>query len=124
MTRVCVPSAERGGLDDRVGEHFGRVPVYTIYDTEAKAVHVVENTSEHAGGAGLPGEILVGLGIGVLLCSGIGRRAIALLNERGIEVCSGFTGTVGQAISAWEKGDVLTATEADGCQQHAFHDRH
>jgi len=122
MTKVCVPSAGQGGLDDHVGEHFGRVPTYTVVDTEQATVEVVPNTSEHAGGAGLPAEILANLGIDVLLCSGAGRRAIGIFAEKGIEVCVGVTGTVGQAVESWKGGTLSAATDSDACQQHAFHD--
>ena len=124
MTKVCVPTAAHGGLDDLVGEHFGRVPTYTIYDSETGTVEIVDNTSEHAGGSGLPGEILSGLGIDVLLCSGLGRRAIDILTGNGIEVCVGVSGTAGEAIEAWKKGILSKASEGDACEKHAFHDRH
>ncbi|MFC2079623.1 NifB/NifX family molybdenum-iron cluster-binding protein [Candidatus Bipolaricaulota bacterium] len=122
MTRICVPTAGRGGLADSVGEHFGRVPTYTIYDTETRQVNVVDNTSEHAGGTGLPADILSKLGIDVLLCRGAGRKALAILGENGIMVCFGVDGTAGEAIDAWKAGSLVTASEADACQQHAFHD--
>ena len=122
MTKVCIPTASSGGWDDRVGEHFGRVPTYTIVDTETNTVNVVPNTSEHAGGMGLPADILAGLGIDVLLCQGAGRRALMILEEKGIEVCAGISGTVRQAIDAWQGGGLSPATPGDACQQHAFHD--
>jgi len=124
MTRVCVPTAGPGGLDDVVGEHFGRVPTYTIYDSDSGAVEVVDNTSEHAGGRGLPADILSSLGIDVLLCSGLGRRAIGILNANGVEVCIGQSGTARDAIEAWKGGRLSSASDDDACQQHAFHDRH
>jgi len=124
MTRVCVPTAGAGGLDDWVGEHFGRVPTYTIYDTETGEVELVDNTSEHMGGTGLPGEILGELGIDVLLCSGLGRRALSLLSENGIEVCTGISGTAREAIEAWKGGTLSPASDRDACQKHAFHDHH
>jgi len=123
MTKLCVPTAGRGGLDDRVGEHFGRVPTYTLYDTDSGAVEIVDNTSEHAGGTGLPGDLLSDLGIDVLLCSGLGRRAIGILSENGIEVCVGLQGTAREAIEAWKGGALSGASEGDACQQHAFRDR-
>ncbi len=124
MTRVCIPTAGRGGLDDLVGEHFGRVPTYTIYDSESGAVEVVDNTSEHAGGRGLPADILSSLGIDVLLCSGLGRRAIGILNTNGIDVCVGQSGTAREAVEAWKGGRLSGASDEDACQQHAFRDRH
>jgi len=124
MTKVCVPTAGGGGLNALVGEHFGRVPTYTIYDSETGAVEVVDNTSEHAGGTGLPADLLSNLGIDVLLCSGLGRRAIGILSENGIEVCVGLSGTAREAIEAWKGGQLSGASEGDACQRHAFHDRH
>ena len=124
MTKVCVPTNGAGGLDDLVGEHFGRVPTYTIFNPETEEVQIVDNTSEHMGGAGYPAEILAGLGIDVLLCSGLGRRAIQMLTESGIEVCTGNSGTARQAIESWKAGGLPTAAEGDACTKHAFHDHH
>jgi predicted Fe-Mo cluster-binding NifX family protein len=124
MTRVCIPTAGSGGLDDLVGEHFGRVSTYTIYNSETGEVEVVDNTSEHTGGTGLPGEILSQLEIDVLLCSGLGRRAIGILNQNGIEVCAGVSGTAREAIESWKEGALSKASDKDACQKHAFHDRH
>ena len=122
MTRVCVPTAGRGGLEDTVGEHFGRVPTYTIFDSGTRTVEVVDNTSEHAGGRGLPADILSKLKIDVLLCRGAGRRALDIFGSNGIEVCVGVDGTAGEAIYAWKAGTLSSASNADACQQHAFHD--
>ena len=119
--RVCVPSAGPGGLDDWVGEHFGRVPTYTIYDTETGQVEILPNTSEHMGGVGLPAELLAQAGVEVVICAGLGRRAIGLLSQSGIEVCTGATGTVREAIEAWRSGKL---SGADACDRHLFHDRH
>jgi len=113
MTKVCVPTAGRGGLEDAVGEHFGRVPTYTIFDTETQSVDVVDNTSEHAGGSGLPADILSKLGIDVLLCRGAGRRALGILGENGIEVCVGVGGTAGQAESVEPPVKPLTPGEQE-----------
>ena len=122
MTRICVPTAGNGGLKDAVGEHFGRVPTYTIFDTETQSVEIVDNTSEHAGGIGLPADILSKLGIDVLLCRGAGRRALDILGANGIEVCVGVDGTAGDAIGTWRTGNLSSASRDDACQQHAFHD--
>ncbi len=108
-------------MNDHVGEHFGRVPTYTIYDTDTGQVEVLPNRSEHMGGAGLPAEHLAAAGVDVVLCAGLGRRAMALLSESGIEVCSGASGTAGEAVQAWQEGRLA---EAEPCTRHAFHDRH
>ena len=122
MTRICIPTATNGGLDDSVGEHFGRVPTYTILSTDTQQVEVVPNDSEHTGSTGLPADILSALGIDVLLCKGAGRRALDIFANHGITVCIGVDGTARDAIAAWDAGSLNPASEADACQQHAFHD--
>jgi len=122
MTKICVPTEGAGGLNAPVGEHFGRVPSYTILDTESGDVRVVRNESEHMGGQGLPADLLANLGIDVLLCQGLGRRAIGILSQRGIDVSIGFRGTAGEAIDAWKQGLAAPVGEDAACQQHTFHD--
>lgn len=124
MSKLCIPTTGSGGLDDLVGEHFGRVPTFTIVDSESNDVHVIDNTSEHMGGAGLPAELLSNAGIDVVLCQGLGRRAIELLSAAGIDVYTGVSGTVEQAVDAWKGGILTGAAETDACTRHAFRDRH
>ncbi len=118
--RVCIPTMSNKGLDDTVGEHFGRVPTYTIVDSETNAVNVVENTSDHMGGQGHPPEIIKQAGADVMLCGGLGRRAIARFAEQQIEVFVGAVGTVAEAIEMWKAGKLTLADENTACRQHAF----
>ena len=122
MTKLCIPTNGPGGLDDTVGEHFGRVPTYTVFDTETEAVEIIDNTSEHMGGSGYPAELLGSLDIDVLICSGLGRRAIQMLSERGIEICTDATGTAREAVEAWTGGSLTSAGQDDACTRHMFHD--
>ena len=88
------------GLDNIVGEHFGRVPTYTIVDLDNNEVKVIPNTSEHMGGQGYPPEIMAKEGVNIMVCRGLGRRAITMFEEMGIEVYIGAFGTVKDAIDA------------------------
>jgi predicted Fe-Mo cluster-binding NifX family protein len=124
MTRLCIPTEGAGGLDGRVGEHFGRVPTFTLVDSDTGEVEVLDNTSEHMGGSGLPADLLVQAGVEVVLCQGLGRRAIQLLSAAGVSVCTGASGTVAEAVAAWKGGTASEAGESDACERHAFHDRH
>jgi len=118
--KVCIPTNGNGGLEDTVGEHFGRVPTYTIVDLEKNDVEVIPNTSNHMGGTRNPPEILVEHGVNVMICQGLGRRAIAMFTDFGIEVYIGANGTVKDAIESYKKGSIQKASEGDACQQHAF----
>jgi len=118
--RVCIPTEGSGGLDDRVGEHFGRVPTYTIVDTETGEVEVLPNESEHLGGSGLPAELLAQAGVDALLCAGLGRRAMALFEDYGVMVYVGAHGTVKDALEAWKREGLQAATDEDICREHKF----
>jgi predicted Fe-Mo cluster-binding NifX family protein len=112
------------GLENLVGEHFGRVPTYTIVDLDTNKVEVIPNTSEHMGGQGQPPEIMAREGVNVMICRGLGRRAIALFNELGIDVYIGASGKVKDAVEAFKQGKLHKASENDACGKHAFRNQH
>jgi len=108
------------GLDEQVGEHFGRVPTYTIVDTDTDEVKIIDNTSEHLGGTGYPPEIIAKTGAEAMVCSGLGRRAILMFEELGIMVYVGAYGTVRNAIQMWKDGRLQKASDENACKQHGF----
>ena len=118
--KVCIPTNGEKGLEDTVGEHFGRVPTYTIVDLENDKVKVVPNESHHMGGRGYPPELLAKEGVTTMICQGLGRRAITMFSDFGIEVYVGASGTVKDAINAYKQGNLTRASEGNACEQHAF----
>jgi predicted Fe-Mo cluster-binding NifX family protein len=122
--KICIPTIGENGLDNLVGEHFGRVPTYTIVDLDTDEVKVIPNTSEHMGGQGQPPEIMAREGVNVMVCRGLGRRAISLFEELGIDVYIGASGTVRDAIDAYKQDKLQKASMDDACGRHAFRDQH
>jgi len=122
--KICIPTVSENGLDDVVGEHFGRVPTYTIVDLDTNEVKVIPNTSEHMGGQGYPPEIMAKEGVNVMVCRGLGRRAITMFEEMGIDVYIGASGTVKDAIDAFKQDKLQKANADNACGQHAFRDQH
>jgi predicted Fe-Mo cluster-binding NifX family protein len=122
--KICIPTIGENGLDNTVGEHFGRVPTYTIVDVETNEVKVIPNTSHHMGGHGYPPEIMQKEGVKIMVCRGLGRRAINMFEEMGIDVYIGASGTVRDAVAAFKQGNLQKASEGDACSKHAFRDRH
>ena len=122
--KVGIPSMGEKGLDEQVGQHFGRVSHYTIIDLEKETIQVIQNTSNHMGGSLDPPEILKNEGVNVMVCAGLGRKAINLFDQMGIDVYIGATGLVRDAISAFKHGRLQKATVSDGCQEHAFGEHH
>lgn len=119
--KVCIPTMGDRGLAEAISPHFGRGAGFTFVDTDTNEVKIVDNTGEHGGGAGLtPGQIIVQEGADAVLCSGLGRRAIMIFEQNGVEVFTGATGTVEDAIKAWEGSSLKGATDADACAEHKF----
>ncbi len=116
--KICVPTSGQGGYDDLVSEHFGRAPTFTVVDTDSNNVNVIDNQSEHMGGSGKPPEQIAKTGAQVLLCSGLGPRAIDMLTSFGIEVYVGAQGTARQAVDEWRAGRLQKASETNACKDH------
>ncbi|RLI91179.1 MAG: dinitrogenase iron-molybdenum cofactor biosynthesis protein [Candidatus Altiarchaeales archaeon] len=121
--RACIPTLGNKGLDEQIGEHFGYAPTFTIVDLETEKVEVIPNTSHHMGGSGYPPELMQKKGVNIVLCSNLGRRAVGMFEEFGIEVYIGAKGTVRDAIRMWKDNMLQMATDKNACEQHAFRKR-
>lgn len=104
--KIGVPTVGDGGVDAAIADHFGRAPVFTVVDTGSDAIETVENRGHHQGGSSPPPVTLAAAGAEVVLAGQIGRGAVTRFEDRGIEVYRGASGTVRDAIAAWEAGDL------------------
>jgi len=116
--KIAIPTMGIKGLDEEVSQHFGRAPTYTIVDIETNEVKIINNTSQHTGGQGHPPEIIAKEGINVVLCSGLGPKAITMFESFGIDVFVGASGNVKGAIAMWKEGKLPRATDANACKKH------
>jgi predicted Fe-Mo cluster-binding NifX family protein len=82
---------------------------------------VIPNTSKHRGGVGVPPEFISKTGTHVMLCSGLGSKAVHLFEEVGIDVFVGAEGTVRDVIEAWQQGRLMEATDENACKEHRGH---
>lgn len=119
--KVCVPTRDNNGMEGIIEQHFGKAPTYTILDTDSGEVSVIPNTSEHMGGVDLPPEFLYKNGIEVMLCAGLGYRAVKMFESYGIDVFVGAGGTVQDAIEAWKAGRLNSASAENTCADHGHH---
>jgi predicted Fe-Mo cluster-binding NifX family protein len=122
--KIGVPSMGDRGLGETVGQHFGMVPFYTIVDTETDQVQVIPNTSTHMGGQGYPPELLHASGVDVLVCGGLGQRAVQMFEERGIRVFVQASGTVEDAIALYQAGKLAEASDENVCREHGHGEGH
>ncbi len=115
---VGIPTLGNKGLSEAVSPHFGRAPTFTLYDTETGSVSVIDNTSEHRGGRGKPPQQLVQRNADVMLCSGLGPKAVHMFESYGIRVFVGASGTVHDSIMLWKEGILQEATDENACKMH------
>jgi predicted Fe-Mo cluster-binding NifX family protein len=85
---------------------------------------VIQNTSDHMGGHGHPPELMAKEGVNIMVCRGLGRRAITMFEELGIDVYIGASGTVKNAVDAFRQNKLQRAGIGDACGRHAFRDQH
>ncbi len=119
--KIGVPVIEKNGYNAAIGEHFGRVPYFAIVDIEQNNVQFIENTSEHRGGRGLPPELLRNHDVDVMVCKNLGRKAIHLFEQFGVEVYVGATGTVKDAVEKFANDQLQEATDKNACREHKYH---
>jgi predicted Fe-Mo cluster-binding NifX family protein len=115
--KIGIPTLGNKGLVEEVSPHFGRAPTFTIYDTDTKSVQVVDNTSEHMGGSGKPPE-LVRHDVEIMVCSGLGPRAVHMFESYGIRVFVGASGTVQDTLDLFSEGILSEATDENACKMH------
>jgi len=121
--KIAVPFS-----NGEVFQHFGHTEIFKLYeiqDGQVASIDIVEtNGSGHEALAGL----LADLSVNVLVCGGIGDGAQTALTAAGIEICSGAKGDADNAVSAYLRGELQSASvncdhhhdheEGEGCGSH------
>jgi len=116
--KIVIPTNDKNGLENKIAEHFGRCNTYTFIDENGKVIETIPNTSEHMGGVGLPPELMKKHGANILLCRGLGSRALNLCAELGIEVYVCQAETVKEIFELWRNNKIKKADTDDACKEH------
>ena len=121
ITIIGIPTVNDEGLLSDISMHFGRTPFLTtikIEDNEIKDINTIEVLGKHTGGSKTPAEIISTSGVNVLLCGNLGPKAVSMLQDRGIEVYSGASGKVEDALKAWQT-NMLKLADENSCNDKA-----
>jgi predicted Fe-Mo cluster-binding NifX family protein len=113
--KVVIPTNSNNGLNDTIANHFGRCKTYTFLDENGKVIEIIDNTSEHMGGKGLPPELMKKHGADILLCRDLGMRALKLCQELEIDVYTSDVETVKEIFNQWKENKLTKATSDDVC---------
>jgi len=116
--KIVIPTDGRNGLDENVAGHFGRSETYTFLNGRGKLLEIIDNTSEHMSGQGLPPELMKAHGANVLLCKDLGPKALNLCKKLGIEIYTGQAKKVKGLFEMWKSKKIHKAGAGDTCKYH------
>jgi predicted Fe-Mo cluster-binding NifX family protein len=111
---IGIPTINEGGLLSDISMHFGRTPYLTIVkieNDEIKDIDTIEIQGKHTGGSKTPAEIISNSGVDILICGNLGPKAVSMLQNSKMEVYSGASGKVEDALNAWQTGLLKLADE-------------
>lgn len=101
--KICITS-EGKTLDSKVDQRFGRARNFIFFDTDTGALEVEDNpNAQLQGGAGIQsGQLVATKGTKVVLTGNVGPNAHQVLSSAGIEVFTGVSGTIKEAIDGYK----------------------
>lgn len=120
--KICIPTETNEGIDAKVYGHFGSAPYFTIFDTDKENYETINNSNQHhSHGTCHPMTVLGGKDIDVVVCGGMGMRAVQGLNSSGIRVYKADGVTVGEVIKQYKVNKLEEITPKNACAQHGCH---
>ena len=105
-----------GSLDSQVDPRFGRASTFLLVDTDTGETTSVDNTAgtNAAQGAGIQAaETVSRLGAACLITGHCGPKAFRALQAAGVEIYTGASGTVEEALSQFRTGKLQLSTAPD-----------
>ncbi|MBA7647356.1 hypothetical protein ES703_55128 [subsurface metagenome] len=112
--RVAI-SATGPTLDAEVDPRFGRCQYFVIVDADTMQFEALENSSAmQAGGAGIStGQMIASKGVQVVLTGNCGPNAYQVLSTAGIQVITGVSGKIRDAIQAYKSGQFQAISQSN-----------
>ncbi len=120
--KICIPIENGEGKKAKVSAHFGSAPCFLIYDTNEESFEVIKNSNKHhVHGMCHPLEVLENQNINVVVCAGMGARAVQKLNEGGIKVYRVVAETADAIVKRYKEGYLKELTIENACVNHNCH---
>ena len=107
-------AASGDNLDAVADPRFGRCPMFLIVDTDSMEFEALATPGAQAGqGAGIQAaQLVANAGAQAVIAGNYGPNAYQTLSAGGLDVLSGASGTVRQAIEAFKAGQLAAVEEA------------
>ena len=106
-------------LDDAVEARFGRCPYFLIIDPDTLDLEALPNANiALGGGAGIQSaQTMANKGVSVVLTGNCGPNALRVFGSAGVQVITGVSGPVRQAVRQFKSG-ALSAAQTPSAQGH------
>jgi len=99
-----------------VDPRFGRAKYFIVFDTDTNENSVVDNTVNLNAlqGAGIQtAKNTVDLNVDCVVTGNMGPKAFTVMKSAGIQVFTGASGSVSDALLAWKNGELHEADKAN-----------
>lgn len=119
--RIAVSVDTNDGLESVVASHFGRCPYFAIVDLEDGKVQSARVVDNPFYGRHQPGQVpgfIQSQDADLMIASGMGGRAIEFFRQYGIGVACGASGTVREAVAAYQADQLQGAVPCRESQEH------
>lgn len=119
--KICV-SSEGKDINASVDPRFGRCQYFAVGDPDTMKFEFIENVSMIAGGgAGISAAQTIGdKGVKAVLTGNCGPNAYQVLEAAGVQVITGVSGTVKQAIEDFKAGKLKAASQPSVKAHHGM----
>jgi len=107
MPRVCV-SAAGSSIDSQIDPRFGRCACFIVADTDTMDCQYLPNAAyESPHGAGIQAaQVVANQNVQAVITGMVGPNAHRVLSAAGIEIITGVSGTVRDAIQRYKTGQL------------------
>ena len=104
--KICITS-QGNNLEAEVDPKFGRCAYFIIADPETSEFEAIDNMNARSGGgAGIQsGQLLSEKDVKAVLTGNVGPNAFQTLNAAGIDIITGVSGIVSDAIAKYKNGE-------------------
>jgi len=116
--KICI-TAQGKDTESQVDPRFGRCQNFIIVDTDTGESKIMDNTNKDGmGGVGIQsGQMMAENGVKAVLTGNVGPNAFQTLRAAGIQIITGVSGKVKDAVEKYKKGE-YSSSEKPSVDSH------